>query len=141
MQWLKLVEEFANAEGVRSRLTTRFCDLGEIGSWGRPKTYHYRHLFSEYTDFLWNQEKTPDLVLVDGRFRVCSFLTCCKKAPPGTKIIFDDYLERPEYHVVEEYLKPLKVDARQALFVIPDKKILDMDRLDSDIERFRFVMD
>ena len=33
-----------------------------------------------------------DCVLVDGRFRVCCFLTSLKNAEQGTRIIFDDYV-------------------------------------------------
>jgi hypothetical protein len=77
--------------------------------------------------------------LVDGRFRVCCFLTSLKYAEPGTKIIFDDYFNRPQYYLVEEYLKPVEKCNRQALFVKPSDTDLDMAALDRAIDQFQFV--
>jgi hypothetical protein len=37
----------------------------------------------------------PDLVLIDGRFRLACFLHPLLAAAPGTPILFDDYTNRP----------------------------------------------
>lgn len=124
-----------------SRATIIHVDLGELVSWGRPKGYSKAENFSDYTNIIWEQNFDPDLVLIDGRFRVCCFLTCLKKAKPGTWIIFDDYVERSHYHFVEKYLKPTEICGRQALFRTPDRPQFELESLDSDIESFRFVMD
>ena len=50
-----------------------------------------------------DKKKSPKLVIVGGRFRVCYFLTSLKFAEEGTKILFDDYANRPHYHFVEKY--------------------------------------
>jgi hypothetical protein len=44
-------------------------------------------------------------VLVDGRFRVACVLESLLSLSPlsETKILLDDYVDRPEYAVVEEY--------------------------------------
>ena len=90
---------------------------------------------------MWKQKKTPKLVLVDGRFRVCCFLTSLKFAEEGTKIIFDDYTNRPQYHFVEKYVSRFKECGRQSMFVVPSKANIDMDELEKDIVSFRNVMD
>ena len=84
---------------------------------------------------------TPKLVLVDGRFRVCCFLTSLKFAKEGTKIIFDDYIDRPYYHFVEKYLPREMECGRQCLFIVPSKSKIDMNELNKDIDSFRNVMD
>ena len=123
------------------RLQIKHVDLGEMGAWGWPLRYRYRDRFWEYTDFLWQQTKLPDVVLVDGRFRVCCFLTSLKYARPGTKILFDDYINRPHYHIVESYVPRVEVWGRQCLFVAPPADSLDMQALDREIANFRHVLD
>ena len=63
-----------------SRLNIHHFDLGDVGEWGRPLSYEKMSLFSEYTDYIWKQKKGPKLVLIDGPFRGCSFLTSLKFA-------------------------------------------------------------
>ena len=127
--------------GHEDRLDIHHADLGEVGAWGRPVGYQRNAVFPEYTDFLWTRANMPDLVLIDGRFRVCCFLTSLKFADPGTKIIFDDYTIRPHYHFIEKYTPRIRECGRQCLFIVPSKSTLDMHALDRDINSFRFVME
>ena len=114
------------------------ANLGDVGRFGRPLSYEDRLLFGLY-DFL-QAQKTPNLVLVDGRFRVCCFLTSLKFAEEGTKILFDDYTNRLYYHFVKNTSAVLKC-GRQCMFVVPSKAEIDMVELDKDIVSFRNVMD
>lgn len=138
-EWITTVQN--DNQDNNARLTIHHSDLGEVGDWGRPLSYEQRSHFSDYTDFVWNQSDKPDLVLVDGRFRVCCFLTVLKLADAGTRIIFDDYTDRPHYHIVEKYAPRVKECGRQCLFVVPPKSDIDMDELERDISAFRYVMD
>ena len=85
------------------------------------------------------ENKKPELVLIDGRFRVACFLFSLINGSPGTKIIFDDYVNRPHYHVVEEFIKPIETCGIQALFIIP--KNLDYNNIEKTIEQFVHVFD
>lgn len=136
--WVETVKkECAGVDG----LSIHHCDLGPVGKWGRPVSYEKAAAFPEYTDWLWSQDVQPDVVLVDGRFRVCCFLTSLLRAREGTRILFDDYTDRPHYQVVEQYLPRSETDGRQALFVVPARERLDLDGIRQAIERFRYVMD
>lgn len=139
-QWLDFVANKLSAT-QRERFSYNHVDLGELKSWGRPLNYAKRENFSQYTDWVWQQEKKPDTILVDGRFRVCCFLTTLKHAEEGTKIIFDDYINRPHYHLVEDYLKKQDEYGRQGFFVVPNKSSLDMKSIEEEIVNFRHVMD
>jgi len=44
-----------------------------------------------------------DLILIDGRFRVACALNLFDQIENNTTIIFDDFLNRKNYHVVLEY--------------------------------------
>jgi hypothetical protein len=123
------------------RLNIHHSNLGVVGGWGRPLSYEEKDSFSDYTDYVWKQNEKPKLVLVDGRFRVCCFLTSLKLAEEGTKIIFDDYTNRLYYHFVEKYVHRVKECGRQCLFIVPSKTQIDIDELDRDIASFRNVME
>ena len=138
-EWVKKVKKIT--KNHESRLIINHVDLGKVGSWGRPISYEKSYKFSDYTDYIWKQQEKPELVLIDGRFRVCCFLTSLKFADPGTKIIFDDYVNRPYYHFIEKYVSRINECGRQCLFIVPSKSQIDIDALNKDIDAFRFVMD
>jgi hypothetical protein len=122
-------------------INLHFADVGPVGSWGRPIGYQRAANFNDYTDWIWASGRSPNVILVDGRFRVCCFLTCLVYGESGARILFDDYTNRPHYHFVEKYVKPSETCGRQALFVIPEKESLDIDSIVEDINKFRFVFD
>jgi len=123
-----------------SRLMIKHVDLGDVGDYGYPIGYSKGDFFNLYTDFLWHQDEKPSVVLIDGRFRVCCFLTSLKFAEEGTHIIFDDYMNRPEYHIVEKYVESVEHCGRQCLFIVPPQTDIDLDKLEKDINNFRYVM-
>lgn len=113
------VSHVRNVNQENPKLDAIWVDVGPVGNWGRPISYEKRGAFEEYVEALWSREEKPDVVLVNGRFRVASFLTCLIRAEPGTKIIFDDYTNRPIYHVVEEFAERQETCGRQCLFHVP----------------------
>ena len=138
-EWVQITKNKNNK--YLQRLNIKLIDLGEVGDWGRPINYNYSDIFYNYTDWIWKLPQIPDTVLIDGRFRVCCFLTSLKNAKQGTKIIFDDYCNRPYYHIVENYIQREVTYGRQCLFIVPSQKNINFSELDKDIKNFRFVMD
>lgn len=122
-----------------TRLDLRFVDVGPVGDWGTPISYERRHHFPRYPRALWDLGISPDLVLIDDRFRVACLITSLLRGTPGVKIIFDDYVPRPRYHVVEELVKPLELTARQALFEVPPR--VDRDVAQRMLSEFQMVLD
>ena len=123
------------------RIKLKHIDLGEVENWGRPISYEKSYNFINYFNWIWNQDILPDTVLIDGRFRVCCFLTSLKYANENTKIIFDDYNNRPYYHVVEKFIKKEQTFGRQALFIVKNKNDINIDLLNIEINNFHYVMD
>jgi len=136
---LNWIQNVKGKIGTSDRINLEWVDLGEIGEWGRPKTYQKRDQFHKYIDSIWNSAQKPDVILVDGRFRVCCFLTSLANADPGATIIFDDYTIRPHYHLVEEFLKPDEFCGRQAKFTVPNS--INRDLILDTANRFLYVMD
>ena len=112
-------------------------DLGKLKTWGTPQGYEYRHNFKKYLNTIWEKSFKPDLVLVDGRFRVACFLTSLLYADEGSIIIFDDYTLRPEYHIVEFFEKPIEINQRQAVFQVSGN--YESKELQFYIDKFEFV--
>lgn len=102
-----------------------YADIGLTGPWGRPLLI--RHLSEQrqkkwlnYPNLPWHNmgNQLPDLVLIDGRFRVTTTLTCCTHLAhhPEARIIVDDYSDRPHYHVIEKHAKLIAMYGRMAVF-------------------------
>jgi hypothetical protein len=138
-QWVGTVQDNC---GRPDLVKLHHADLGPVGDWGRPLSYDKHDNFADYTDWIWKQGVSPSVVLIDGRFRVCCFLTSLLHSREGAAIIFDDYHNmRAHYHFVEKFLKPVDTCGRQALFRVPARASLDEERLKDAIEKFRFVFD
>lgn len=136
-KWVRQVRRSAS----RSNLPNiEWVNCGPVADWGMPRGYQLRSRFSSYFTSPFDRcSVAPDLILIDGRFRVASFLTAILLSPPGTKILFDDYMGRQQYHIVEEYCDAPSIFGRQALFLCP----MDKDRaaLSEEIRRFAYVLD
>ena len=116
-KWIKKV----NISKYKERIKINWINLGDLGNWGRPKTYKYRKFFFDYISNVWKFNIKADVVLIDGRFRVACFLFSLLNAKKDSIIIFDDYVNRPEYHVVEEVLPNYEKCGRQVVFRIPNE--------------------
>ena len=124
----------------QAQTTLIHVDLGPVRNWGFPASYECRARFRDYFDAPWEEGFDPDLVLIDGRFRVACFLTSLLRAKAGTLILFDDYADREYYHIVETCLAPEQRSERQAVFRVPQTGV-DRDRVAALLERFTYVMD
>lgn len=104
-----------------SRCWIAHCDVGVVGSWGRPIDQSKIAGYHRYPVLPWERARqdgrVPSLVLIDGRFRVAPFLYSLMMARPGTPILFDDYAERPNYHVVERHCAVKEMRGRMAVFI------------------------
>jgi hypothetical protein len=133
--WVAIVEK----QILNNKNTlVKFIDCGTVKKWGKPIDLSKKDSFIQYAEFLWKQDIKPDMVLVDGRFRVLCFLISLKHANENTKLIFDDYVDRPHYHIVEKILQPIEFDGRQAYFCVPKKEKLDLEKINLLIEDYKF---
>lgn len=101
------------------------ADIGPTREWGNPVDRSKLHLWPRYCSSVWARIASerlpqPGLVLIDGRFRVACMLGTLLMGQPGTRILFDDYYDRPAYHRVEAWAKPTTRAGRMAEFVVPE---------------------
>ena len=131
--------DFVNTEVDSLRVKLIWVNLGNLTKWGRPNSYKYRDSFTDYVGGVWNFKKKADVILIDGRFRVACFLYSLLYSKTDSIIIFDDYFERPWYHIVEEVITLHDKCGRQAFFKVPKNynKKLTLDLLN----KFLYVFD
>jgi hypothetical protein len=102
------------------------ADIGLTGPWGIPfpagkPSLQRLNKWKRYPNTPWpfiNRNNYPDLVLIDGRFRVATALTCCihMSTCSTAQILVDDYADRPSYHVIEKHAKLARMLGRMAVF-------------------------
>jgi hypothetical protein len=136
LAWIHYVSE---GVGERPEMDLSHVDLGPLTSFGRPTYYSRRDCFDEYRYSIWDTTLSPDVVLVDGRFRVARLMASLRHANVGAAVIFDDYLDREIYHVVEEVIRPTDTCGDQALFIRDEA--FDCDAALAMELDFRMVMD
>ena len=104
------------------RVSVEYCDIGPVADWGRPIDQSGACNYWRYIADPWRRAaelgEPIDLVLIDGRFRVATFLFSLVASPPGAAILFDDYFNRPQYSAVERFCKPVAQHGRMATFVV-----------------------
>jgi len=130
-----------NINKENSNIEIDYVDVGPVqeDGGGVPLTYNKSKNFKVYREIIWSKSSKPDTVLIDGRFRVACFLTTLLHCEKGTKLIFDDYVTRSKYHIVEMFEKPIKSQGRQSLFVASND--YDKELLKKYINKFEYVFD
>lgn len=89
-------------EKLPSSVTYTLVDLcAQPHSWGHPGPTCKKEKCTEYSSYF--PTVIPDLVLIDGRFRVACCLKLHSKLADSAIILFDDFLNRPQYHIILDY--------------------------------------
>lgn len=123
--WLAAVDQRLKSTASEGRFVLLYADVGPVDQWGFPTAIPLGTAAGDYALGVWRRlgadGASPDVVLVDGRFRVACFLASLLRARPGTRIMFDDYLDRAYYRVVDAVVSPTAFHDRTAEFVVPDQ--------------------
>jgi len=125
-KWLNRLCMEVSMRGFGGRFFPVYQDIGATKVWGypdydkEPYTDARGILMVKAPGLPWEAMKrlevSPDIVLIDGRFRVACFLAALVNIQRPTTVIFDDYAERRQYHLVEELAKPVELIDRTAVF-------------------------
>lgn len=111
---------------LKGQIQLLHANLGETGDWGYPLDASNMTNWPSYYSGPWTTVRArglnPDLVLIDGRFRVACFLYSLLNLKAGATILWDDYRNRPEYHPVEKHLAPSGFYDDMAVFQVPETR-------------------
>jgi predicted RNA methylase len=120
-KWVEKVTLALSARGTLAKATLLYCDVGEVGHLGKPLNTSKVRNWPSYSTMPWKffGKGSPDCVFVDGRFRVASFVASILLSRTATHVLFDDYVGRQEYHVIEKFISPVEFAGRLAVFKVP----------------------
>lgn len=123
--WIKYIKEWR----VLDKVDFRYVNIGKIKSWGKPANEDYKSDWSKYSSevFCDDKAKKADLVFIDGRFRVACTLAAIMNCSDDVKIMIHDFWNRPQYHVLLNYLDTL--DKVETLGVFKKKVDINYDEI------------
>lgn len=116
--WVDKIDSFINKNN--KFISVSYINIGPVRDWGIPIDSSGQRNYWKYLITPWEiadqNGVIPDLILIDGRFRVASFCYSWIKASNGATILIDDYTVRPEYKVIEKISNPILTVGRMAIF-------------------------
>ncbi len=85
-----------------------------------------------------NEINAIDTILIDGRFRVACCLKCFDVINNDCVIVFDDFLDRPNYHVVLDYYDIIEKTQDNRMVIL--KKKLNVKSIPKEmIEKYELI--
>ncbi|KAA9009514.1 hypothetical protein F3S47_08595 [Histidinibacterium aquaticum] len=130
--WARMMRAWFESNPGRSRPEIVHVGIGPTKAWGRPRNYVRHAEFARYPLAVWDGPEAiqPDVVLIDGRFRVGCLLACVFRAKRPLTVLFDDYVEREHYHVCEDYAERVETRGRMARFEVTPRQIRNDELLE-----------
>lgn len=126
--WAQMMRDWlaANPPARGTRVEVIHADIGPTKKWGYPVNRRRHHLFPHYPLGIWQDggmTAAPEVVLVDGRFRMgCALATAFNTKTP-VDLYWDDYRKRRVYHAVEKWLGKPELTGRMAHFRIEPQRL------------------
>ena len=105
-------------------------NVGPTKGWGYPASDASFRRWPAYAQSIWVHADflPPDVVLIDGRFRLACLLTVALRTQKPVVVVVDDYIDRPPYHDAEPLLGKPSMTGRMARFDL-NPGMIPMDRL------------
>ncbi len=126
---------------IKKKDKIKLFNIGPVGEYSYPilkiksKIINYVQSIDKYS----KNKNFPDLILIDGRFRVacCLNLLKFKKIIKNkTKIILDDYKNREEYHILQEFFSIKKIGR---LGILKAKKNNNTNKVKFLLNKYYFI--
>jgi hypothetical protein len=113
-------------------------DVGPIRRFGYPLGKRTAQRWPDYYLRVWERiEEPPDLVLVDGRFRIACAVQVLLRCPRETTVLFHDFTLRERYSTLLRFAEAVEtVDTLAVLQAKPD-----LDRRDLALAGFAHLFD
>jgi protein O-GlcNAc transferase len=118
-----------------------YCDIKTVpNTWGNPGEGSTVEDWRKYSGAIQTYgDKEIDLILIDGRFRVACCLNCFDVISDTCLIAFDDFLDRPPYHIVLDFYEIVERTKDTRMVILRKKSVASPPR--ELIEKYEFVRD
>lgn len=112
-------------------------------TWGHPgknaTNIQQINYSNQITNLSKEEQDSIDLVLIDGRFRVACCLKCYDIIKDNCQVVFDDFLNRPHYHIVLEYFDIIEKTHDNRMVILRKKKNVNIPK--KLIEKYELIKD
>lgn len=124
-QWAEGLQTWFVNNPPRSPVHIHAVDIGPTGDWGTPINQRGWRRYHQYPLSVWNRADFlhPDVVLIDGRFRLACLLAVLHQISRPIVALFDDYRNRKPYHRAEHLIQPSSFIGRMARFDLSPRKL------------------
>ncbi|UYV39151.1 hypothetical protein N4R57_09180 [Rhodobacteraceae bacterium D3-12] len=119
--WAEMMTGWFADNKPAAKVRVIHADIGPTVEWGHPEDDRAWKRYAKYPLAVWEGDRMgqPDVVLVDGRFRLGCVLATAFHTQKPVPLLFDDYAQRKHYHVIEEVVgAPQEIIGRMARFEI-----------------------
>lgn len=119
-KWAQNLTSFLKEKDLGSnRVKVHWANVGPTGKWGYPSDQSRWRRYPLYAFCPWEDfDISPDVVLIDGRFRLACLAATMVFAKKPTTVLFDDFVNRDAYHSATQFIKPTKTVGRMAKFEV-----------------------
>lgn len=116
--WARELRSEIAASDPKSPVSVYHVDIGATAAWGRVVDESGWRQYHRYPNAIWDEPffRHPDLILIDGRFRVACLMTALLRIQRPVRVLFDDYVDRPKYQCAECIVRPQRLIGRMAEF-------------------------
>lgn len=123
--WVARLRDWFALHPPASPVTMHHAYIGRTREWGFPKSLKQHTHWAAYPLGIWDEPGfvAPDVVLIDGRFRLACLFSVMLRTPHPVTVLWDDYEGRPHYHRVEEFIQPVARTGRMARFEITPSQL------------------
>ena len=127
--WQKKLQKIIVHSNIRYIYNEMDTKPNNWGNPGKNATNIQKINYSSHITKLSKEEQNSiDLVLIDGRFRVACCLKCYDIINDNCLIIFDDFLNRQNYHIVLEYFDIIEKTEDNRMVILKKKKNVNIPK-------------
>lgn len=111
--------------GTNSIVNYIYCEMNATGNnWGTPGRGSTVENWNVYSGAIIG---IPDIdfILIDGRFRVACCLKCFDAIGYSSFIAFDDFLDRPQYHIVLQFYEIIEKTIDKRMVILKKKDLVN----------------
>ena len=136
---IKQLENFIEKinDDIKFNIDIQYIDINASpNSWGVPSDESKKENWEKYPKSILKYNEIFDLILVDGRFRVASALCSLYKMDENSILLFDDYVSRKQYHVLQDFFYSVKT-INNNMKVFKKRNDVNFENVEKMIEEYK----
>ena len=128
--WAENLRQGLEAHGLmRPGIDIRHANIGPTKEWGMPRSHNDWRRYWSLPVAVWQgvDAPAPDVVLIDGRFRLGCFAATLIHTTRPVTVLWDDYADRAGYAVAESFVPVTERIGRMARFELKPTTLSNAD--------------